>query len=976
MHGDGTVGEYLNALKSSRCFGPQVIHHEELQAQAARFGRLVFNLPPELVVALGALGVDRLYLHQVRAIDLIRQRKNVIVATPTASGKTFIYNLPVVAEIISNPAARALYLFPLKALAQDQLRAINELVFKLPENLQLRAAIYDGDTSAYQRRKLRENPPQVLISNPDMLHLAMLRHHEKWADLFSNLSHVILDEAHTYRGIFGSHMAMVVRRLLRLCRFYGSKPVFILSSATIGNPAELAADLLGMPAEVVGDSGAPRAKRHFLFINPQNSAVYTAGQLLEAAIKRGLRTIVYTQSRKVTELLYMWTSKRLGVLATKLSSYRAGFLPEERRQIESKLADGSLLGVISTSALELGIDIGGLDICLLVGYLGTIMSTWQRSGRVGRQMRESLIVLVGQEDALDQYVMRHAADFFSRQVEAAVLNPANRIIMRQHLDCAVAEQPLAIDETFLDDRITRAVLTEMAAETAVFLDVEGRYYHAGRKHPHREVNLRGNGQSCIIHRVDDDTVLGEIAADRCLKECHPGAVYLHRGITWLVTDLDLVERRIAVRRSNPPYFTKTLGEKTTEILSTTQVFQGCVLRVCFGNLRVTEKITAFQRRAVGSHKLLASIPLDLPPLVFETEGLWLEIPAEFQRKTEENGLHFMGGIHAMEHGIIGIFPLLVLCDRNDIGGIAYVYHEQLEGAAIFIYDGHPGGVGLTRKAFDNIEALLQLSLRIISSCSCELGCPSCIHSPKCGSGNRPLDKAAALFLLEQVIAGHGEKHGGTEGLKKISGAGEQGSSKTVCQRKGVKTVNYGVFDLETKRSAAEVGGWHRAERMGVSVAVLYDSGREEYVIYLERDIPELIKRLQSFDLVVGFNIKSFDYRVLSAYTSFDLGTLPTLDILTEVFTRLGYRLSLDRLAEQTLGVHKSADGLQALQWYKEGRIDKITHYCRDDVAITRNLFLYGRQYRYLVFANKAGTRLRLPVSFDNFGTAQETGETG
>ena len=959
---NGSVAEYLAALKSSPGLGRQVVHHEELAEQPAVYARNRIDWPQVLDMALRQMGIDGLYQHQVSATDAVRRGENVIVATPTASGKSLIYNLPVFEQIMRAPDSTALYLFPLKALAQDQLRAIQELAAMLPEELVPAAAIYDGDTTAYQRKKLRERPPNILITNPDMLHLSMLGYHSAWAGFFARLTHVILDEVHTYRGIFGSHMAWVLHRLKRICAYYGSRPQFILSSATVANPDELARDLLGAEATVISESGAPRAKRHFVFINPLDSAATAASHLIEASLKRGLRTIVYTQSRKLTELVSIWTQQRLGKLANKLTSYRAGYLPEERREIEARLSDGSLLGVIATSALELGIDIGDLDICILVGYPGTVMTTWQRGGRVGRKQNESLIILVALEDSLDQHFMRNPGDFFSREVEATVLNPLNRTIVKRHLICAAAEQPIKTDEPLVQDAAVREVVDELVQEASLLLTADGNYWVGSRKYPHREVDLRGTGQTLVIRNNTDGSALGAIDFMRCFKECHPGAVYLHRGKTWLITGLDLETHEVTAVRKNVNYFTRTMGSKTTEILKTYHTADRHNFRVSFGYLRVTDTVTGFQRRLVAGQKLISMEQLDLPPLVFETEGLWIEIPEAVQKSIEREQYHFMGGIHALEHGAISIFPLLVLCDRNDVGGIAHPFHEQLSKAAVFIYDGYPGGVGLARKAFEKIDELLYLTKKTISDCPCELGCPSCVHSPKCGSGNRPIDKQSALEILAALL------QDGTTAADRARTGGiiAQEFRAAGPEKKIIKTVppaRYGVFDVETQRSAAEVGGWHRADRMGISVAVLYDSVCDSFKTYLEKDIPDLIRDLQTFDLVVGFNNKRFDNRVLSAYSVFNLAALPTLDIMEKISDRLGYRLSLDRLAEHTLGVKKTADGLQALKWYKEGRMEEIINYCRQDVKITRDIFLFGLENRYLLFKNKAGSIVRLPVDF-------------
>ncbi|OKY75928.1 MAG: DEAD/DEAH box helicase [Desulfobulbaceae bacterium DB1] len=963
MHNrSGTVDEYITSLKASPRFGPQVVHHERIAASAASHSVLAPAFAAPLRKALIELGIEALYSHQVQAMEKIRQGRDILVATPTASGKSLIFNLPVCEKILENAATTALYLFPLKALAQDQLRSVQELIRSMQLEKPMSAAVYDGDTSVYRRGRMRENPPNILISNPDMLHLSMLPYHGSWSSFWKNLRFVVLDEAHTYRGVFGSHVAWVIRRLQRICRLHGADPRFLLFSATVGNPETLGNDLLGRPVELIGTTGAPRGNQHFILFDPLEGAASTASQMLEAALKRGLRAIVYTQSRKMTELVAGWTQSRLGPLRQKLAAYRAGFLPEDRREIEARLADGELLGVVSTSALELGIDIGNLDICILVGYPGSIMSTWQRGGRVGRRQRDSLVLLLAQEDALDQYFMRHPRDFFERPVEDAVLNPFNQVIMRRHLVCAAAEVPLSRNEPLLAVAQCLREAEDLTGSGELLLNAAGDTWFTNRKYPQREVDLRGSGKNYTIRRSSDHELIGEIDEHRCFKECHPGAVYLHMGVTWLVERLDLDARLILVRQARLNYFTRAMSTKETEILDVHENVQLGNIRASLGFLRVTDQVTGFQRKLLRGQKTIGTEYLDLPPQVFETEGLWFEVPLSLQHKLEKREMHFMGGIHAVEHAAIGVFPLLVLCDRNDVGGISYPFHPQLQVSAIFIYDGYAGGVGLARQVFQRIRELLQVSRKTIIDCSCQAGCPSCVHSPKCGSGNRPIDKAAALAVLdglleESVVAGHAAAFvDQKEKNRKMVVPASTGIRRELPRR-------YGVFDVETKRSADEVGGWHRAEKMGVSVAVVYDGEKGDFFVYREEQMAELIAHLRGLDLVVGFNNKRFDYRVLSAYTDFDLARLPSLDILEEVKNRLGYRLSLERLAEKTLGIKKSGSGLLALQWYKEGRFDKIIDYCRKDVEITRDLLLFGVCSGYLLFQNKAGHTVRCPVEF-------------
>jgi DEAD/DEAH box helicase domain-containing protein len=790
-----------------------------------------------------------------------------------------------------------------------------------------------------------------------MVHLSMLPHHPKWAGFYKHLQIVVVDEVHTYRGVMGSHMSQVFRRLLRICAHYGASPTFVFSSATVANPAQLARQLTGLEVEAITRSGAPQAKRHIVFIDPIEGAAQMAILLLKASLHRGLRTIVYTQSRKLTELIALWAGSRSGEFASRISAYRAGFLPEERREIEAKLSRGDLLAVISTSALELGIDIGDLDLCILVGYPGTIVATLQRGGRVGRSGQDSALVLVAGEDALDQYLIRNPEELIKRKPEAAIVNPYNPEILSRHLVCAAAEMPLDVEEPMLADERVMEAVRSLEEKGDLLKDAVGTRIYSRRKAPHREVNLRGAGDRFAILSGEEETIIGEMDGIRVFKEAHTGAVYLHKGETYLVDKLDLEAQTVQASKAEVDYYTRIRGFKDTEILEVydEKPLWGTV--VCLGRLKITDQVTGYAKWQIRVKRMLSITPLDLPPLIFETEGIWVRIPPEIQREAEAGFLHFMGGIHAMEHAAIGILPLLVMADRNDLGGISTPLHPQLGAAAVFIYDGVPGGIGLSRQAFQKPEMLLDRTLKAIASCSCENGCPSCVHSPKCGSGNRPIDKAAALFLLEKIREHPRAKKRSAQVPKK---------SKTVPKEASytrLKDIRYGVFDLETQRSAQEVGGWDRVDRMLISCVVLYDSKEGVFFEFLESQIPRFVEHLKKLDMVIGFNIRRFDYTVLSAYTDYDFSMLPTVDLLEDVHRRLGYRLSLDHLARITLETEKSADGLQALKWWKEGRIREIIDYCKQDVAITRDLFLYGRKHGYLLFTNKAGNAVRVPVDW-------------
>ncbi|WP_235896515.1 DEAD/DEAH box helicase [Oceanidesulfovibrio marinus] len=961
----GSVDEYVDALKSSPRLGSQVVYHRILSGREPEFAQPVRPWPRAVENLLAARSIPALYAHQVHATDLIRAGRHVVVATPTASGKTLVYNLPVLERFLHDPDARALYMFPLKALAQDQLKAFNELTSSWPESARPRAAIYDGDVSDYARRKIRENPPHALLTNPEMLHLALLPYHEKWSTFLAGLSFVVVDEVHTYRGVMGSHMAQVFRRLNRVAARFGASPTFIFCSATVANPGELAQSLTGHEVATITESGAPQGKRHFVFLDPLEGAAHAAIMLLKSALARNLRTIVYCQSRKLTELVSLWAQDKAGPYKDRISAYRAGFLPEERREIEARMTSGELLAVISTSALELGIDIGALDLCILVGYPGTIMSTLQRGGRVGRSLKESAVVLVAQEDALDQYFMRHPEDFFERPPESAVLNPYNEVLLARHLDCAAAELPLTEGEPWLQVPEVRQVAAAMEAEGRLLRSKEGDRILSRRKQPHREVDLRGAGASYRIEALPDGKSVGLVDEQRAFRETHKGAVYLHRGKTYLVKELDLGARTVTVTPARVDYYTRVRGSKNTEILEVYDYGKVWGTRIFRGKLRVTEFVTGYEKRKVKGGTLMTIVPLDLPPMVFETEGVWIEIPTSVQRLAEDQFYHFMGGIHALEHAMIGILPLIVMTDRNDLGGISTPMHPQVGLPAVFVYDAAPGGVGLTRLAFAKAEELMERTLDVVASCPCDLGCPSCVHSPKCGSGNRPIDKAAALFLLG-ALQDAPPPEIGPQYLPQLPDQKEETTIDGVAVTADIPKaqLRYAVLDVETQLSAQEVGGWHKAKDMRVSCCVVYYSDTDEYVAYREDELPAMFDRLQELDLIIGFNILRFDYAVLGPYAGgLDLHSLPTLDMLQEVRRRLGYRLSLDALGAATLDAQKTADGLQALAWWKEGRLDEIIEYCTKDVELTRDLYLHGREHGYLLFTNKAKQTVRLPVEW-------------
>ncbi len=975
------VSRFIRDFKRSERFADQIVHHEIIPAREAVFKKVDRPWPEPILRFLDRLSLSDLYAHQAEALDAIRSKRHTVIASPTASGKTLIYTLPVLEQCLSKPNSRSLFLFPLKALAQDQLRTFQDSMQAWPLPDPPRAAIYDGDTLKRDRALIRNEPPNILMSNPEMLHLSIMPHHRQWRSFLQDLDFVVIDEVHTYRGVTGSNMAWVFRRLRRVCRYYGAEPVFIFCSATVGNPRELAETLTGLPVQSVSGTGSPQGSKHFLLVNPPAGPAQTALLLLQAALPRGLRSIIYSQSRKMTELMGVWAAKRCRNYAGRISAYRSGFLPEERREIEARLSSGELLAVITTSALELGIDIGSLDICILLGYPGSVMATWQRGGRVGRQQQDSGIILLGLENSLDQYFMANPGALFALAPEKAVLNPFNPMIMDRHLLCAAADLQLNSGEEFLKEKTASAGLRRLEARGELLADQAGGIFFPKRKNPAREVNLRGSGAQMRILNQSSRRFIGSIDAYRALHETHPGAVYLHRGQTFVIESLEPEHSIIWAARREVNYFTRVRTSKHTEIISQHKSRRLLNTKISLGSLRITEHITGYEKRKAGDRKLLETVSLDLEPLIFETEGLWLEIPVAVREACEKHRLHFMGGIHALEHAIIGILPLLVLTDRRDLGGISQPVHPQLKNPAVFVYDGQPGGIGLSRAAFAQAEDMLERTLEVIQSCPCELGCPTCIHSPKCGSGNRPLDKQSALCILQSLRGNSFNPPSvGTYASAARPVPDPLLQTRTppppaaACkpeqspgpQRPPARPKRFGVLDLETQRSAQEVGGWNQAKKMGISCVVLYDSGVDAYLEYREPDIGRLIQDLQQLDLLVGFNIKRFDYQVLKGYTDFPLHTLPCLDLLLAVQSRLGYRVSLDNLAGATLGTEKSASGLRALEWWKQGEIEKIIAYCRQDVRITRDLYLYGRNQGHIFFRNKARSTVKVQADWHTY----------
>jgi len=753
------IDAFLAEVQRDRGYGGQIVHRRSLPARSARYASLEPPLPNALRERLRALGIARLYTHQAAAVDAVRRGEHIAVVTPTASGKTLCYNLPVLEHLVEHPQDRAIYLFPTKALAQDQRDALEE--FDLPD---LQVATYDGDTPPGDRKRIRERA-HILLTNPDMLHVGILPQHFRWAEFLRRLRFVVIDDMHIYRGVFGSNVANILRRLRRVCALHGARPQFICASATIANPQEFTERLLGLNVTVIENGGAPQGPREVVLWNPpyldearltRRSPYSEATWLFSTLVKRGVRTIAFTKARKVTELIYRYAATRLEkeapATAERISPYRAGYLPEERRRIEQRLFKGDLVGVVSTSALELGIDVGGLDAAVLVGYPGTIASTWQRIGRAGRGRAPSLAVLIALDDALDQYLMRHPDYLFSRPSEHAVIDPENPYILAAHLRCAAAELPIWNGDKLLFGPRTLEV-AEILEEHGDLVRRRDRWYWlVPKRYPASEVEVRAaSGDIYRIIEAEARRLLGTVDAARAFEQVHPGAIYLHQGETYAVRRLDLAEKVAHVAPSAADYYTQPRVLTDVTILAQREERPWGPTTAWFGDVDVTSQVIEFVRKQLFTETVLGSEPLDLPEQTLSTTALWFTIPPDLVRAVADHGLDLPGGIHAVEHAAIGLLPLYAMCDRWDLGGVSYPRHPQTDVPTIFVYDGHPGGVGITEKGFALLDELMAATLDAIASCPCESGCPSCIQSPKCGNLNNPLDKAAAILLLRGLL---------------------------------------------------------------------------------------------------------------------------------------------------------------------------------------------------------------------------------
>jgi DEAD/DEAH box helicase domain-containing protein len=731
--------------------GAEVAYRGVEPGRAGRSEPLPGTLHPAVAEALAARGVTGLFAHQAETWEAVARAESVVVTTGTASGKSLAFSLPALDAIARERTARALFLYPTKALAQDQARWLAGLGLR-----GLRAAIYDGDTPIERRAHVRRSA-NAIVTNPDMLHVGVLPHHDRWGDVLHNLRVVVVDEAHVYRGVFGSHVANVLRRLRRLALAYGADPVFVLASATIANPGDLATRLTGIDVRVVDADTSPRAEREVVLWNPElldeelgvrASALGDASRLLAGLVGSGLRVICFTKSRKAAELVHRFASDRLDpATARRLAPYRAGYTPEQRREIERRLVEGELLGVTATNALELGIDIGTLDCAISVGFPGTVASLRQQWGRAGRRSR-GLAVLVASEDALDQFFVNEPAALLERTAEAALIDHAAPRILDGHVLSAAYEGPI----TVADAEILGPEALERAAALPELEATPAGFVWRGRDTPAARLSLRsGDPEGFVIVDQETGTVLGTAERERAFATVHEGAVYLHLGDQYGVTALDLETRTALVRPVTVDWYTQARKETQTTIVEPLRARRVGGITLHHGRVAVAEQVIGFQRKAIADGSVIDATPLDLPGTSFETEGVWF-CPGDGLLDGIDEMPTLVSALHASEHALISLLPLFAMCDRWDIGGLSTNVHDQTGRPTIFVYEGHAGGVGITERGFDCFAEWAADTARLLARCPCRAGCPSCVQSPKCGNLNELLDKAAAQTLLERMTA--------------------------------------------------------------------------------------------------------------------------------------------------------------------------------------------------------------------------------
>ncbi|ADI74019.1 DEAD/DEAH box helicase domain protein [Methanohalobium evestigatum Z-7303] len=854
-----SVKQQINKIRSSRGYQNQIVHIEDIPAKNPEYKTI--ELKPLINYGLDKAGINNLYKHQVEAIENIRNGKNIVLSTGTASGKTLSYLIPVFEHLTDNNDATVIYVSPLNALVNDQVKKFQN--FRDETGLDIDINRFIGSIPDEEKKSAKNNS-RIIFTNPEMLHMSLLQWKHQWFRVLSNLKYIILDESHYYRGVLGSNMANLLRRLERVCNYYGSNPQYICCTATIGNPEEHAHCLTGKDVTVIDSDGSSNGPQKFVFWNPplfinkkgfnvRKASFYESVRLFSTFVQDGYQSIIFTRSRQKAERMALSAKKELETRdsSEKVCSYRGGYHKDDRENIEKQLSEGTLRGVISTNALELGIDIGGLDVCVLDGYPGTVMNTKQQAGRAGRGDNESAVFMVAGPDALDQYYMRNPDKFFRKNIEKAVINVSNPYIQEGHILCAAKEIPLREkDEMYFGPKFhsivqsldNQKMVTEKEPKSSLI------------PQPHMDVSIRNiskHGYTIVLVSGNKrKTLEKDMESSQAFREGFEGSIYLSQGIPYIVTEMNHEKGEIYVQETRADYYTKPLIDSeisVKEIYENSSLNTSNDITIGYGSVEVEEQVTGYKKFQQFSEEELGEYSLDMPRTTLETESLWMELPERFKELVNNCDLDFDGGIHAVEHGMIAMYPIHLLADRNDVGGLSKSNHSDIgDKSGIFIYDGHNGGVGYAENGYHKLIEMLDVTLNAIENCPCNDGCPSCIQSPKCGNNNSPLDKHAAIMILREMLAKPRytppkKSKSGTKPLDKF------GNSKLISADEWIKKGR--VFGKEKKHKNACECFDNALQLEPDNANALYDKAKACFHLRMYEQSSECINKV----LEMGYN---------------------------------------------------------------------------------------------------------------------------
>ena len=940
----------IDMFKNDVRYRDNIAHVETIPAKEASFKK-VDNLNEKIIRYLDSRDV-KLYTHQADTYEAIKKDENVIITTPTASGKTLAFNLPIMETMIEDGDATALYIYPAKALSNDQLHVLENLEKELEITINPRT--YDGDTPRDEKRGIREKS-RIVLTNPYQLHLILSWHHQ-WSRFYKNLRYIVIDESHYYKGVFGSNVAFLIKRLKRIANFYGSYPQFILSSATLANPLELANRLTGEDFVLIDEDASPSGEKDFILYNPfknyrrnkvnmQNAPsvhMETENIFLYMMLK-GIQTLCFTVSRKTTELIAMWAKKDMtqikGKLAHRIAAYRAGYRPEERREIEDGLKSGKYLGVTCTNALELGINIGSLDAVIISGYPGTMISTWQQSGRAGRSNQKSLAILIAFENQLDQYFMNNPKFFFDKPHENAIIDLTNPILQEAHILCAAKELPIKSGEVYKYFNLNEDILDDLVAKKDLHKNIRGDYMYPYDDNPAMDHSLdQISGQEFKV--MNNGRLLESMERSQVYREAHEGAILINKGDTYVVNNVNLKSGFVNVSQKTVDYHTMVLNKTEINIEKKISKTKYGNLTIHFGELTVREDYYKYKKMQFS--KAIGTYPLDLPPLKFKTKGLWFTIPKQVKDTLEDMFSEeevFAGGLHGAEHALIGLFPLHTMCDRFDIGGLSTNYHEDTQEATIFIYDGYEGGIGICEKAVDVFVDLLKSTVDLLENCGCKSGCPACIYSPKCGNDNKPLHKNATKYILNYMCQLISKKAEAKHEIVEKPVEKKEGNDVSAMFDEALELYNKGDYSAskDILNNILQIDKKH-VDSLALMAQILYNQEQKDIATYFVKKALSIDRSNQiANELEVLLLNKPQD-----TSEDVEIDTLDDVDVMYEEAYDLYYQGDLStssEILEKILDFDdKNADALalMGLVYYQSGIFPKAVEYYKRASKINKN----------------------------------------